>query len=104
MKYFWIFIGALLTCVGDVLLKRWSLGKTSIFWGMLAYVVDALVWAKILKDGNDMSSSMIIWETMSVILVIAWVVYFEEERLSNTTWIGMLVAVAGIALMEYGSD
>ncbi len=104
MKYFWILLGAGLNVLGDILLKRWSLGKIHIAWGMLAYLADALVWAKILKDGNNMSSSMAIWEVLAVLMVVWWVVAREGETLSTMSWIGILVSIVGVGLIEYGHD
>lgn len=100
--FFWIFLGAALSVFGDVMLKRWSLGKASIFWGMAAYLTDALVWAKILKDGSPLSSSVVVWETLVVLLAIGWVVWREGETMNLTTGLGALIALAGVALMEHG--
>jgi hypothetical protein len=104
MKFFWIFLGAAFNVLGDILLKRWSLGKTHIAWGLASYVIDAFIWAKILKDGNDLGSSLVIWETVVILMAVGWVVWKEGESISPMSLVGMFVAMAGVFLIEYGHD
>lgn len=104
MKYLLLILGAAFNVIGDVLLKRWSMGQNHIMWGVAAYAIDALIWAKILKDGYSMSSSLVIWESLVMMTAIAWAILVAGEKLSIMSMFGIILATAGIALVEYGQE
>ena len=95
-------LGAWLNVLGDILLKRWASGKLWIGWGMLAYVVDALVWAAVLKSGGTLSKTLVIWEVIIVATGVLWGVLVEQEHVSPVSALGVLIALFGVVLVHVG--
>lgn len=98
-----IFLGAWLNILGDLLIKEWADGKTWLGWGVLAYVLDAFVWAKILRYGIPLSQALVLWEVLVVASGVLWGIAVKGEPISPVSGIGMAMCLAGILLIELGS-
>lgn len=94
-------IGSLLEILGDVLFKKWTNGgdfKNMIF-GFASYIIGSLMWMASLKYA-DLSRAIVVFSCLNVILAAVCGVILLGEASSKTLWIGALLCVLGIVLVE----
>lgn len=94
-------VGALLEILGDVLFKKWTNGgdlKYMIF-GFASYIVGSVMWMASLKYA-DLSRAIVVFSCLNVILAAICGVTMLGEESSKTLWIGVLLCVLGIVLVE----
>lgn len=103
-KIMWIFLGAMFNLLGDILIKRWADGQIWLGWGILTYLIDGFIWARILSSGATLSESIVIWEASVILVGVGWGVLMENEVLSPTSIIGVIVTLLGILMVNLGSQ
>lgn len=98
-----VLFGAWLSVLGDILIKEWADRKLWLGWGVLAYALDAFVWAKVLRDGADLSRTLVVWEVLVVLSGVLWGLLVKGESVTPLSAAGMVVALLGVVLIELGS-
>jgi multidrug transporter EmrE-like cation transporter len=101
MPYIITFIGAVFNIFGDILLKKWSDGQLPIYYGLSIYVVDAAIFAVLLKMSNNFVQSLILWELVVVLIGTTWGYFFHDDKLSTVNFMGIALSVLSIYLVEH---
>lgn len=100
MNYLTILIGSVLNITGDIFLKRWADGKSPIAYGMMVYVLDAIVFAWTLKISNNFTTTLVLWELFVVISGATYGRLILNEELSNINYVGIIMAIISIYMIE----
>lgn len=100
----WVILGAMFNLLGDILIKRWVDGQLWLGWGILTYLIDGFIWARVLSlQGATLSESLILWDASVILVGVTWGVLMENEVLSPTSIIGIIVTLLGILMVNLGS-
>ena len=101
----WVILGAMFNLLGDILIKRWVDGQIWLGWGILTYLIDGFIWARVLSlQGATLSESLILWDASVILVGVTWGVLMENEVLSPTSIIGIIVTLLGILMVNLGSQ
>lgn len=101
----WVILGAMFNLLGDILIKRWVDGQIWLGWGILTYLIDGFIWARVLSlQGATLSESLILWDASVILVGVTWGVLMENEVLSGTSIIGIIVTLLGILMVNLGSQ
>ena len=96
-----LFLAIALEVVGDIFLKKWSLGGKSVLMaiGFMLYVVASLFWAFSLKY-EYLSKAISIFTVLNLICVVLVGVLMFEEKLSLVNIIGMVLGLVSVVLVQ----
>lgn len=92
-------VSVILEVIGDILLKQWTLNKRSIFAGIFTYALGSFGWVILLKK-YDLSKGLVVFTMMNLIFGIVAGVYFFKEELAYKDYVGILLAMIAIFIIE----
>jgi multidrug transporter EmrE-like cation transporter len=95
-------VAVLFEAAGDILFKQSATTNKYVYFyvGFAVYVVGSLLWAYSLRF-NLLSRSIVIFMVLNVIVVVAAGILFFKEHVTLATWIGMLLGVLSVILLEF---
>lgn len=98
-----LFIGGTALTIGDIIFKFWVTNNKPLFFasGLAIYVVGLLFLIQTFKTEHIATASMIfiIFNIVTLALVSA---YYFDEHLTNVQFAGVVLAMAAVAIMEFG--
>lgn len=99
MYLLFLCLGAILEVVGDLYLKKWTLGQATIYPGIIFYAVGSAFWMAALKN-HDLSKAIIVFVCLNVIFAVMVGVFFLKEESSLSLWLGLILCLVGMILAE----
>lgn len=99
---FWYLWDAALTCLGDYLLKRWSIGHgtgfgVAAFFSYCAMLVSGFVLMKASSDLARLSAVMLM---INILVATALGVAHFGEHLTPANWVGLGLGVVAVWLLS----
>ncbi len=88
--------------VGDIFLKKWAIhdwGLVGFGIGAITYICATLLWATSLQT-ETLAKAGIIYGVISLIVGVAAGIFLFHERLTPVNWLGFILAVISIVLIE----
>lgn len=95
-------LGALLNVAADLFLKTWADKDKPVYLaiGMFIYLLDAMVFTYILKQGYTFVTSLLIWESVVVGIATLWGVFVFKETFTAYQAAGLVLSVVAILLLD----
>lgn len=101
MHYGWLALLLCLEVVSEALLQRWSVTQKRLFLfaGVALYIALALVFALAMKHA-PLASFNAMWQCANVVILTLYGVMFLGEKLRPRQLVGVVAAVAAVALLQ----
>ncbi|MEI8339197.1 MAG: hypothetical protein WCF94_00860 [bacterium] len=98
----WIIISTFFFAIGEYASKKWALSPTSGFAiiVVLTYVLSSVTWLPAIFQKNQLSIVGVMWAVMSLVLTVLIGVIFFGEKLDTLTIVGIVLAVASVAILS----
>jgi spermidine export protein MdtJ len=108
MKYtilWFLFAGGILLTLGDIALKKWAVTDKYVFYwlGLFLYLVGIVFFSYTLREKN-LAIANIILVTVNIISLTCVSYFYFDEKLTLVQFIGILLSLVGVILLELGSD
>lgn len=92
---------------GDILLARWA--KTPRpFWiitGFISWFVCLSLFAALMRyGGRSLGVTFTLSAVTQCVVVLGWDLCTNDLRTSARLWVGIVLAIAGLMLMEWGDN
>jgi len=105
--YLIIVLTGVLGGVADILIYMWAKtgGLFLLIVSSLAWMVSLFLFGYLLKfDQKTLTFLFLVSTILHVVLVLAYDFIFLGSNFSKSEWIGIILSIIGICLLEYGKS
>ena len=103
-SYFVLMLIGATGALGDVSLYRWAQHQHigALLAGMLSWGISLLLFAGLLRYGHrSLGATFILSAVIHIVAVLGYEYFASNRATSRLEWMGLLLAAAGILLIEY---